>query len=162
LSAWLRRSNVLTGAEWIRTRFGDDRGAQLSQMIVVVFAVVSVMGFLAYGFIGIGKFMEIFIPWETVAPWIPFDVPPEYVPHLYGVFFTGIATFYVVMGGMWSIVWADVLQFSIMTAASIVIAFIAITNVSPEVLDAATPEGWANPFFGWTLDLDWSGIAAEV
>lgn len=162
LSAWLRRSNVLTGAEWIRTRFGEDTGAQLSHMIVVAFAVVSVMGFLAYGFIGIGKFMEIFIPWEAVAPWIPFDVPPQYVPHLYGVFFTGIATFYVVAGGMWSIVWADVLQFTIMTAASIVIAVIAMANVSPEVLDAATPEGWGNPFFGWTLGLDWGGIIDEI
>ncbi|HLT90868.1 MAG TPA: sodium:solute symporter family protein [Woeseiaceae bacterium] len=162
LSAWLRRSNVLTGAEWIRTRFGDDRGARLSDMIVVVFAVVSVMGFLAYGFIGIGKFMEIFIPWEAVSPWVPVDVPPEYVPHLYGVFFTAIATFYVVVGGMWSIVWADVLQFGIMTAASVVIAAIAIANVSPETLAAATPEGWADPFFGRTLDLDWSGIIAEV
>lgn len=162
LSAWLRRSNVLTGAEWIRTRFGEDRGAHLSHVIVVVFAVVSVMGFLAYGFIGIGKFMEIFIPWEAVAPWVPFDVPPEYVPHLYGVFFTGIATFYVVLGGMWSIVWADVLQFTIMAAASVVIAAIAMGNVSPEALDAATPAGWANPFFGWTLDLDWGGIIDEV
>jgi hypothetical protein len=30
LSAWLRRSNVMTGAEWIKTRFGKGRGAQLS------------------------------------------------------------------------------------------------------------------------------------
>ena len=32
LSSWLRRSNVTTGAEWIRTRFGTGRGAQLSHM----------------------------------------------------------------------------------------------------------------------------------
>ena len=29
LSAWLRRSRVMTGAEWIKTRFGTGRGAQL-------------------------------------------------------------------------------------------------------------------------------------
>lgn len=162
LSAWLRRSNVLTGAEWIQTRFGYDRGAQLSHIVVVLFAVISVMGFLAYGFIGIGKFMEIFIPWEVVSAYVPFDVAPEYVPHLYGVFFTAIATFYVAMGGMWSIVWADVLQFTIMAVASIVIAAIAIMNVSPEALEAATPSGWANPFFGWTLGVDWGGIIDDV
>ncbi|MCG8386818.1 MAG: sodium:solute symporter, partial [Cytophagales bacterium] len=39
LSGWLRKSNVLTGAEWIKTRFGDGRGAHLSHIIVVVFAV---------------------------------------------------------------------------------------------------------------------------
>lgn len=53
-----RRSNVLTGAEWIKTRFGQ--GATLSHTIVIVFALLSVLGFLSYGFIGIGKFMEIF------------------------------------------------------------------------------------------------------
>lgn len=162
LSAWLRRSNVLTGAEWIQTRFGDDMGGRLSHIVVVIFAVISVLGFLAYGFIGVGKFMEIFIPWEVVAPFIPFNVPPQYVPHLYGVFFTGIATFYVMMGGMLSIVWADVVQFTIMAAASTAIAVLAMINVPPDTLQAATPAGWSNPFFGWTLNIDWGGLVDEV
>ena len=162
LSMWLRRSNVLTGAEWIQTRFGNDLGGRLAHMVVVLFAVISVLGFLAYGFIGVGKFMEIFIPWEVVSQYVPFDVPIEYVPHLYGIFFTSIATFYVMMGGMMSIVWADVLQFTIMAISSVIIATIAMTQVSPETLQAVTPEGWANPFFGWTLDVDWAGIIDEV
>jgi SSS family solute:Na+ symporter len=162
LSTWLRRSNVITGAEWIQTRFGSDLGGRLAHMVVVLFALISVLGFLAYGFIGVGKFMEIFIPWEVVSPFIPFGVPVEYVPHLYGIFFTAFATFYVMMGGMMSIVWADVLQFTIMAVAAVIIAIIAMNNVSPEVLRAATPEGWANPFFGWTLDIDWAGLIDEV
>ncbi len=162
LSTWLRRSNVLTGAEWIRTRFGNDTGGKLAHMVVVLFAVISVLGFLAYGFIGVGKFMEIFIPWEVVSPYVPFDVPIEYVPHLYGIFFTSIATFYVMMGGMMSIVWADVLQFTIMAVSAVIIAVIAINQVPPETLQAMTPDGWDNPFFGWTLDIDWSGIISEV
>ena len=44
LSIWLRRSNVLTGAEWIRTRFGYGRGANLSHTIVVLYAVIGVLG----------------------------------------------------------------------------------------------------------------------
>ena len=39
LSAWLRRSNVTTGAEWIGTRFGTGKAGQLSHTIVVVFAL---------------------------------------------------------------------------------------------------------------------------
>ena len=73
LSVWLRRSNVLTGAEWIKTRFGQGRGATLSHTIVIVFALLSVLGFLSYGFIGIGKFMEIFFPWEVVSQYVPWD-----------------------------------------------------------------------------------------
>ena len=156
LSVWLRRSNVLTGAEWIQTRFGKGKGATLSHTIVVVFAILSVLGFLSYGFIGIGKFMEIFIPWSFVSQFVPFDVPLEYVPHLYGIFFTAIATFYVMLGGMLSIVWTDVVQFTIMTLAGIVIVVIGMNMVAPEMIHSFVPEGWDSPFFGWTLDIDWS------
>ena len=162
LSCWLRRSNVLTGAQWIQTRFGDDTGGKLSHLIVVIFAVISVLGFLAYGFIGIGKFIEIFIPYEVVKPWLPFTIEPQNIPYLYGIAFTSIATFYVMMGGMLSIVWTDVLQFTIMTVAAISIGIIAMVNVPAETLTAMTPEGWANPFFGWHLDIDWQPLIAEV
>ncbi len=156
LSVWLRRSNVLTGAEWIKTRFGKGRGATLSHTIVIVFALLSVLGFLSYGFIGIGKFMEIFLPWEVAAPFVPFDVPAAYVPHFYGMFFTAIATFYVMLGGMLSIVWTDVVQFLIMTVAGVVIAVIGMQLVSPEMIQSFVPNGWGSPFFGWTLEVDWS------
>lgn len=162
LSAWLRRSNVLTGAEWIRTRFGYGRGADLSHTIVILYAVIGVLGFLSYGFIGIGKFMEIFFPWDIVSQYVPFDVPAEYVPHLYGIFFTTIATFYVMMGGMLSIVWTDVVQFAIMTVSGVVIAVIAMTKVTPELLSVHVPVGWDTPFFGWSLDLDWSELLPSV
>ena len=97
LSAWLRRSNVTTGAEWITTRFGKDNGSKLSHGIVVIFALISGLGFLAYGFIGLGKFMEIFIPWEVVNQYLQLDIPPQYVPHVYGVAFTLFAVFYSVL-----------------------------------------------------------------
>ncbi|MCU4677238.1 Na+:solute symporter [Catenovulum sp. 2E275] len=162
LSMWVRRSGVLTGAEWIRTRFGDDTGGKLSHMVVVLFAIISVLGFLAYGFVGIGKFVEIFVPYSVVAPYLPFTIPEQYVPHFYGIIFTSIATFYVMLGGMMSIVWADVVQFTIITIASLAIGFIAMTKVSPDMLAAATPEGWSSPLFSWHLDLDWQNIVTEV
>jgi hypothetical protein len=43
----------MTGAAWIEFRFGQGRGAQLSHMVVVAFAILNVVGFLAYGFIGV-------------------------------------------------------------------------------------------------------------
>jgi Na+/proline symporter len=63
---------------------------------------------------------------------------------------------------MLSIVWTDVVQFGIMTVAGIIIAVIAMTKVSPDMLATHVPEGWNNPFFGWTLDLDWSGLIPSV
>lgn len=160
LSAWLRRSNVTTGAEWITFRFGQGKASSLSHIIVVVFAVVSCIGFLAYGFIGLGKFVEIFLPWELISDYIPFSVPQAYVPHFYGLIFTLFAMFYAVLGGMTSIVWTDVLQFFIMTISAIVIAWLGFDALSNNQLHV--PEGWLSPFFGWSLDIDWDPIIEGV
>ena len=157
LSTWLRRSNVLTGAEWIETRFGKGAGGELSQFVVIAFAVLSVLGFLAYGFLGIGKFIEIFLPWSIVAPYVPFDVAPHQVANLYGVVFTAVAAIYAILGGMFSIVWTDLLQFTVMAVASVIVAVIAMLHVEPAILATLTPPGWHTPFFGWSLDLHWSG-----
>lgn len=160
LSAWLRRSNVTTGAQWIETRFGIGTGSSLSHGIVVVFALISGLGFLAYGFIGLGKFMEIFIPWEYVNQFLNLSISLEYVPHLYGIVFTMFAVFYTLLGGMTSIVWADVLQYTIMTIASLAIGVIAFNAVGVHGLNV--PEGWLNPFFGTTLEIDWGNIITDV
>lgn len=160
LSMWLRRSNVTTGAEWIGTRFGFKKGAQLSHLIVVVFALILGLGYLTYGFIGLGKFVEIFVPWEFLSQYLPFDIPLEYVPHFYGIIFTCFAIFYSLLGGMMSIVWADVLQYIIMAVSGIVIGVIAMNALAANEL--IVPEGWSNPFFGWKLDMDWQAIIPEV
>ena len=161
LSIWLRRSKVTTGAEWIITRFGNKTDSKLSHGVVVFFALILCLGYLAYGFIGLGKFVMIFIPWEIVAPYIPFTVPEAYVPHIYGIAFTMFAVFYAVLGGMASIVWADVMQYVIMTISAILIGVLAMKALTVETLNV--PEGWHSPFFGWKLDdLDWRGIIDEV
>ena len=161
LSIWLRRSNVTTGAEWINTRFGRSTDSNLSHGVVVIFALILCLGYLAYGFIGLGKFVMIFIPWHIVAPYIPFNVPETYVPHIYGITFTLFAVFYAVLGGMTSIVWADVLQYIIMTISAILIGVLAMKALTVEQLNV--PDGWRSPFFGWKLDgLDWRGIIDQV
>jgi len=160
LSKWLRRSNATTGAEWIQTRFGFGKGGKLSHTIVVLFALLSCLGFLAYGFIGLGKFVEIFIPWEMVQNYIPFDIAPAYVPHFYGIIFTLFAVFYSLLGGMSGIVWADVIQFSIMTVAALIIGYLGFVAVGENALNV--PEGWMSPFFGWELNMNWTEIIPQV
>lgn len=161
LAKWLRRSNANTGAEWLGTRFGiTGKGVKGSHTIVVVFALLVCLGFLAYGFVGLGKFMEIFIPWEIVQPYVPFDIPAAYVAHFYGIVFTLFAMFYSIIGGMHSIVTGDVIKYCIMIAACTSIAVIAAIQLHGSSLNI--PAGWTNPFFGWNLDLDWSGIVEDA
>jgi Na+/proline symporter len=149
LSAWLRRSNVTTGAEWIKTRFGTGRGAQLSHLIVVVYALVSVIGFLTYGFKGIGKFAVDFLPWHMSA-------------NQYALILMGITTFYVVKGGMFSVVITEVLQFCILSVSSIAIGIIAISRVPAAALHKVVPAGWDQIWFGWHLNMDWSSLISSV
>jgi solute:Na+ symporter, SSS family len=161
LSKWLRRSNANTGAEWLLTRFGTKGpGVKGSHIIVIAFALIGCLGFLAYGFIGLGKFMEIFIPWDIIKGYIPFDIAPKYVPHFYGIVFTLFAMFYSIIGGMHSIVLGDVIKYSIMIIASVCIGVIAMQHLQGQTLNV--PQGWSDPFFGWKLNLDWSKIAADA
>jgi len=160
LSMWLRRSNVTTGAEWIQTRFGFGKGGKLAHTIVVVFALLSCFGFLAYGFIGLGKFVEIFLPWELISNYIPFHISSEYVPHFYGIIFTMFAVFYSLLGGMSGIVWADILQFAIMTVAALIIGYLGFTAIGENTLNV--PDGWMTRFFGWELNMDWTEIIPQV
>jgi SSS family solute:Na+ symporter len=158
LSAWLRRSNVLTGAEWIQTRFGRERGANLAHLSVVFFALVNVVAFLAYAFKGIGKFASVMLPWHFTnqSTGLFSDA------NIYALIIMGLTSLYAIKGGMISVVITEVLQFTILTVTSIAIGIIAVWKVSPEMIHRAIPAGWLNPFFGWKLNLDWAGILDQV
>jgi solute:Na+ symporter, SSS family len=145
LSAWLRRSGAMTGAEWITLRFGRDIGAEASRISVIIFALVSVIAFTGYAFVGIAKFASIFLP-------------DAFSPNTYALIIIGVTTLYTVVGGLYSVVLTDVIQFLIMIVCSIALGFIAMQRVSPEALAAVVPVGWSEISFGWILDLDWSRI----
>jgi Na+/proline symporter len=149
LGTWVRRSNVLTGAEWMRTRFGQSRGAELAYLSVVVYALVHVIGFLSYAFRGIAEFTRPFFPW---------DLPDEF----YGTAMLLITGIYCVIGGMYSVVMNDLIQFVLKIIASVGIAVIAIVLITPEQIMAAVPAGWDQLFFGWKLDLDWSKLLPQL
>ncbi|MFZ4769224.1 MAG: sodium:solute symporter family transporter, partial [Ferruginibacter sp.] len=163
LSKWLRRSNANTGAEWLATRFGNaGKGVKGSHNVVVIFALIGCFGFLAYGFIGLGKFIEIFVPWDMVKGYIPFDIAPKYAAHFYGIVFTLFAMFYSILGGLHSIVLGDVIKYIIMTVACVSIAGIAMVNLHQNGNQLLVPEGWHDPFFGWNLNLDWTNILPDA
>jgi Na+/proline symporter len=149
LSAWLRRSNVMTGAEWIKTRFGTGRGAQLAHLIVVIYAFVSIIGFFSYGFKGIGKFAAIFLPWHLS-------------PNQYATILIAITAIYVIKGGMFSVVITEVIQFCILSVASFAVGIIAMAKVAPGTLQHFVPAGWDQIFFGWHLNLDWSSLIGSA
>lgn len=155
LSMWLRRSNSATGAEWMLFRFGDRHGAGLSHKIIIIFALLSCLSFMAYGFTGLGKFIEIFLPWQAVSPFLPFDIPKGHVAHFYGILFTLFTACYALLGGMKSIVWADLLHYLIMVVVCVSVGAMAYSAL-PGVSSLRVPAGWADLSFSKELGLDWT------
>ena len=109
LSAWLRRSNVLTGAEWIQFRFGRGTGANLAHLSVVFFAIVNTIGMLAFAFKGIGKFAG-----HACSPG-SFPTPNRgrcfRTKTSTRIVILMLTSLYVIKGGMVSVVITEVMQF---------------------------------------------------
>ncbi len=178
LSRWLRRSNATTGAEWLGTRFGlADRGVAQSHVIVVVFALLLCIGYMAYAFVGVGEFLQIFLPYERISGMFPFlshgeaafapgsdafnaalQVSKHNTAQFYGVLICLVATFYSIIGGMHGIVLADFIKYMIMIICSLCVGIIAMYHLGGSnagVLNNV-PNGWDTPFFGKELGLDWA------
>jgi SSS family solute:Na+ symporter len=155
LGPWVRRSNVLTGAEWMRTRFGSGLAGNLSHISVVMYALILTVAFLGYAFVGIGKFTEVFFPWNLA--WGSLSSAD-----MYALILLTITTAYLLLGGWYSVVLTDLIQFALLTIASICIAIVAINKVSPDMLARFVPEGWNELFFGWKLNLDWSARIEQL
>ena len=133
LAVWIRRSNVMTGASWILTRF-SSRGGFLSKNIIIIFAVISAIGFIAYFFEGIGKFCAAILPWDLGIQNQLITISTE---NVYALIIVGITTLYTIRGGMMSVVATEVFQYIIMTISSIAIAVIAFNACLLYTSDAA-------------------------
>lgn len=154
LAAWIRRSNIMTGSEWILTRFGNDKAGKASHLIVAIFAIVASIGFIAYFFEGVGKFMTIILPWDLTfsvgnSVWLTSE-------QTYALIVIFLTTIYTIKGGMFSVVATEVLQYGIMVLAGILIAGYAFFTISDAQITGIIPEEWKNIFFGNELTPFWS------
>jgi len=89
MGKWIRRSDAMTGAEWMKTRFGPGRAGDLARLSYTLFAVLTISALLGYSAIGMGKFGSIFLPFS---------------PTVCAVLILGVTGLYVVLGGFHGIV----------------------------------------------------------
>ena len=155
LAVWIRRSKVMTGSEWILTRFGDDRAGRASHIIVAIFAIIAAIGFIAYFFEGVGKFMTIILPWNLT--WFLGETQLLTSEQSYALIIIFLTTIYTVKGGMFSVVATEVLQYGIMVIAGILVAGYTFFVISDVEIAAVITEEWKNVFFGWELEDHWTG-----
>jgi SSS family solute:Na+ symporter len=142
MGKWVRRSGVMTGAEWMVTRFGDGPAGRIARGAYALMAVVTQSAFIAYAFQGIGKFASVYVDLGLG------DVMNARV--LAGCVFA-VTTLYVILGGLFSVVVTDVIQTVVLTAAAILIAVVAYTCVTPELLAQVRQAGWGSPLPTWRL-----------
>ena len=139
MGKWVRRSRVLTAAEWMKTRFGDDRAGRLARTVYALMAILTQASFLGYAFQGIGKFAAVYIPLERLAahtslPWLR-SLVTVYEPQVLAALVIGLTTLYVLLGGLFSVVITDVVQTIILTFSSLLIAFLAWSRMDPAALE---------------------------
>lgn len=137
MGKWVRRSNVLTAAEWMVTRFGNDLGGIVARTSYALMAVITLASFIGYAFQGIGKFAAIYVPLE---------------PSVCAIIIISTTTLYVILGGLYSVVITQVIQTLILTFASILIASVAYVKLTPELLSASIPADWGSLLPKWRLE----------
>ena len=155
MGKWVRRSNVMTAAEWMKTRFGDDRGGRLARTTYALMAVLTLASFIGYAYQGIGKFATVYISLEPLSAMISSPVLADFVikyqADILAITIIGITTLYVILGGLYSVIVTDVFQTLILTAGSLFIAYLAWSKLTPELLDTL-PENWTSLSVPWRIN----------
>ncbi len=154
MGKWVRRSNVMTAAEWMKTRFGDETPGRLARTAYALMAIFTLASFIGYAFQGIGKFASVYIPLENLAanidiPWIQALLTDHKAAFL-AVAIISVTTLYVVLGGLFSVVITDVIQTVVLTLSSLIIAGMAWSRLSPDML-SRLPEDFASLRVPWHL-----------
>jgi len=96
MAKWLRRSRVMTTAEWMELRFGKGRGGQTARVLSAVANIVLVVGMVIYFAKGTGKFIHTFVPFLS--------------PELCSLVMIAIALAYTVTAGLYGVVFTDLFQ----------------------------------------------------
>ena len=112
LGKWLRRSKVMTSAEWMKLRFGTDKQGRLAHVLSAVANIVLSLGMIVYFAKGAGKFLTHFIPisefWCTSG-------------------MVTIGLLYTLASGLYGVVFTDVVQMILLTFTAI---FVTVTAFS--------------------------------
>ncbi|MCA9236372.1 MAG: hypothetical protein KDA44_12940 [Planctomycetales bacterium] len=130
MGKWVRRSRVMTGAEWMVTRFGDGKDGRAARLAYALMAVVTLTGLTGYAFSGIGKFCTEYVD-------LPFAQATS--ERICALVVFAVTAVYTLLGGLEAVVVTNVIQTSILTVASLLIAGIAYAQLTPDKLAAVAP-----------------------
>lgn len=128
LGKWLRRSRVMTSAEWMKLRFGTDRSGRSAHLLSALANIVLSLGMIIYFSKGAGKFLTHFIP----IPDTDLGVVVVSGEIACTAIMVGIGLFYTLMSGLYGVVFTDVIQMLLLTFTSIFVS-VAAFGLTPEI-----------------------------
>ena len=111
-------------------------------------AVVTLAGFIGYAFQGIGKFTSVYVGLRPATRVLSGLLPGyseliwycgTHEVEMLAIAIFAVTTLYVLLGGLYSVVITNVIQTVVLTVASILIACIAYTHLTPEAIAAVSP-----------------------
>jgi SSS family solute:Na+ symporter len=134
MGKWIRRSDAMTGAEWMKTRFGPGKAGDIARLSYTLFAILTISALLGYSAIGMGKFGSIFLPFS---------------PTVCAILILGVTGLYVVLGGFHGIVRVEIVQTIVLSAGAIVFAIIGYLHFDSARFAAKIPGGWGDILPSW-------------
>jgi Na+/proline symporter len=137
MGKWLRRSKVMTTAEWMELRFGKGTDGQAARTLSAVANLVVTVAFLTYFVKGTGKFLAVFLPFS---------------PEVCSLIMVGVALLYTTLSGFYGVVYTDVLQEILMLSVSIFIGYQALTLPDHAETLAFAGAEWSSFVPQWTAD----------
>jgi Na+/proline symporter len=141
---WIRRSGVMTFAEWNRTRYGEGRDAEGARIASALFLLVLMIFNMTYIAVGIGKFAEEFLPL------------PRWVATLIVFAVVGV---YVVLAGFYGVILTDMLQTLLIAVGAVILSVMVFAGKTAASLPAAQPAEWMSLKIPWRL---WPGYVESV
>lgn len=123
LGKWLRRSRVMTSAEWMKIRFGTDRQGRLAHLLSAIANIVLSLGMIIYFAKGAGKFLTHFLPFSELTC---------------TSVMVGVGLAYTLMSGLYGVVFTDLVQMVLLTFTAIYVSVQAYTLRS----EIELPEGF--------------------
>jgi len=159
MGKWNRRAKVMTMAEWMKFRFGDELQGKLARIITAFAMLIINVAIIAYFAYGSGKFIGEFLKIPEFA-----SMSSEFWASTIMIF---IAMIYTVSSGLFGVVWTDVLQGVLIFFVILIICFISFTRftlpdsflISIPLKDGGflpietTKESWTNIIPSWRLSL---------
>jgi len=128
LGKWLRRSRVMTSAQWMKIRFGTDKAGKAAHILSAVAQSLLALGMIVYFCVGGGKFLEYFLPWNK---------------NVCTAIMVAVGLFYTLLSGLYGVVFTDVIQMIILSFTAIYLAVKGFSVGLTQLLSTGiVPKGW--------------------